>query len=48
VIDFSFQRTQTLDHFIPRLNGFGDGGGFVLARRRNCGAELPADGQIIR
>ncbi len=31
------------DHFIPRLDGFGDGGGFVLARRGNRGTDLPAD-----
>ena len=43
-LNSGFQRTETGDHFIPRLNGLGDGGGFVLARRRNCGAELPADG----
>jgi hypothetical protein len=39
-----FQRTETGDHFIPRLDGFGDCGGLVLARHRNCGTELPADG----
>jgi hypothetical protein len=32
------------DHFIPRRDGFRDGGSFVLARRRNRGAELPAHG----
>jgi hypothetical protein len=42
VIEFSLPETS--DHFIPRLDGFGDDGGFVLARCRNCGAELPADG----
>ncbi|MCX7176486.1 MAG: hypothetical protein NT159_21695 [Proteobacteria bacterium] len=39
-----FQWAETGDHLIPRLYRFGDGGGFVLARRWNCGAELAADG----
>jgi hypothetical protein len=39
-----FQGTETGDHFIPRLDGFGDGRGFVLACRGNRGTELPADG----
>jgi nicotinate phosphoribosyltransferase len=37
-----FQRAQAGDHVIPRLHGLGNGGGFVLARQRNGGTELPA------
>jgi hypothetical protein len=39
-----FQRAELGDHLVPRLDGFGDRGGLVLAVQRNCGTELPADG----
>jgi hypothetical protein len=38
-----FQRAQLGDHLVPRLDGFGDRGGLVLAVQRNCGTELSTD-----
>ena len=42
--NLGFQRTEKRDHFVPRLDSFGDGSGFVFAGRRSRGAELSADG----